>query len=697
MDLSNREAEIALLMLRNPQGLTISDLTKGVNVSRRTIYRELSSLETALAHLTIQLVKTEGTYHLVAAKADLDQLQHELLQSDNLSFSSVVTRQSALAVRLLLSNQIVPTKTLADEFEVSNATITQDLNTIEPIFTEYQLTINRIKAKGIAVSGKESNVRRVVSGVLSSEINEYEFFEYLNNTNQTGLSAESDSQYFIATMDAKLLRTASQSISQRVKANFAHFSDSQLKQLIIILTVSAQRIQQGKLITKLDQVDKNALFKYQPIAIELYQQFPSEIRSRMTLMELEFMAQQVQGMSFTLTGHALMDDYDLRLSYQVRNLIQMVSQTFGYDFRGDSTLFTDLMAHLAATLHRATTALPEINNRVLQNVVTNYPKLYQQIQLALTRIFPDEKFSNSEVAYVLLHFASAFEQQRKVGPIRALVLCANGVGTARVLESRLKKMIPEISEFKVSRVAELNHLDMAHYDLVLSTIFLPGFKYPYKVISPLLLDDEVKDIKNYLVNQFGVHSGQRPVVPDMSAHQATADFDHMYDRMQQAKQILDSIEVTVIDNRDLDLAQTLLLLTKRLRPVYVRKPRIVADALLRRMQRAPVGLPDSGLALVHTTTAEIGQPLFAIYELTNPLTTMGMDYQPMTFKRAFFMIAPTELSNFTADLLGDISGSVVENETNLKLFQTATTTQPVRNLVSSIFLKRIFKQINLKN
>lgn len=688
MDLSNRESEITLLLLRNPQGLNVSDLTKGINVSKRTIYRELSSLETMLARLAIQLTKTDGLYHLVGNQESFNELRNVLTQSNSQTvFTSVATRQSAIVCKLLTVDTIITTQSLADEFEVSATTITQDLKTIEPIFNDYDLDLVRLKAKGIRVDGKESNVRRVLSGILSSEINEYEFFEFVSHLDQPASISKDSTQYFINLLDFHLLKQANTAIQSHVKNDFTNLSDSQLKQLMIILTVSASRIRMGKLVSDFKSIDKNSIFQYQRIAIDLYNVFGKDVRDKINLMELEFMAQQIQGMSFSISNNILQDDYDLQLSYQVRNLIQQVSVDFDYDFKIDETLFNDLMAHIGSALKRRVSQLPEVNNPVLQNVIENYPDLYEQIIKAMDQVF-NGRLPKSEAAYILIHFASSFEQQRQNKPINALVVCANGIGTARVLESRLKKTIPEINDYKVSRVAELNHLDLKKYDIILSTIFLPGFKLPYKVISPLLLNNEIEEIRGYLNDRFGVVEVQTHKKSVVDTGNSLSNLNDLYHKIEIAYQIIDQIEVSKIDNRMFNLQQTLLLLSRRLRPEFVSDPDGVATALFQRMQKAPVGLPNTSMALIHTTNEGVRKPFFALYDLSNPILIKGMDHKSMNLKRCLFMIAPRDLPQFSIDLLGNISSSIIDNELNVKTYQNGDT-QEIKELIAKLFLRAI--------
>jgi mannitol operon transcriptional antiterminator len=449
----------------------------------------------------------------------------------------------------------------------------------------------------------------------------------------------------------------------------------------------------GKLVSEFKAVDKSSIFQYQRIAIDLYNDFDQDVRDPITLMELEFMAQQIQGMSFSISKNILQDDYDLTLSYQVRSLIEEVSNDFDYDFQTDETLFNDLMAHIGSALKRRVSQLPEINNPVLQNVIENYPELYDQIIKALDSVF-NGRLPKSEAAYILIHFASSFEQQRQNKPISALVVCANGIGTAKVLESRLKKTIPEINRYKVSRVAELNHLDLKDYDIILSTIFLPGFKLPYKVISPLLLNNEIEEIKTFLNERFGVvevHPNKKLVV---DSNDAIAELNGLNNKVTVAHQLLNQVEVKQIDNRAFNLQQTLLLLSRRLRPEYVTNPDMVATALYQRMEKAPVGLPNTNLALIHTTNDGVRKPFFALYDLTNPILIKGMDYKSMNLTRCLFMIAPKDLPQFSIDLLGSISSSIIDNELNLKTYQDGDSDE-IKQLIAKLFL-RVIKEEDWK-
>ncbi|WP_338152592.1 BglG family transcription antiterminator [Loigolactobacillus backii] len=695
MYFSNREAEIILLLLRNAQGMTREDLMKRLHVSKRTVYRELSSLETTLAHLQIQLVKKQNYYQMVGKPAAMTQLRQQLSTEDNIGYFDVRRRQSAITCRLLLTNDIVKMKTFADDFGVSSATIAQDLTTIEPIFTDYRLQIVRKKAQGIQVTGKESNRRRVLSGVLNSEINEYEFFEYLEKNNRATQKNEYSSMYFIKLLDSELLAISFQAITKYQKSDFQHLSDSQLQQLTIVLTVSAMRIAEEQTLDELKHVDKNELFKDQHLAINLFNQFPESIRDHVNMLELEFLALQIQGMSFAIPKNIMLENYDLALSYQVRELIADVTTRFAWDFRQDDTLFKDLMAHLSAALKRSHSQIPELNNPVLTKIKTEYSNLYKDVSAALVKVFPETHFVDSEIAYIVIHFASSYEKRVKKAEVSALVLCANGIGTAKILETRSRKNVPEIKHFKVSRVSELNNLDLSQYDLVLSTIFLPGFPMKYKMISPLLLQSEIKEIKDDIVTQYGTPKtvAKKQVTTDSKVlAKKTQDFKEVYQAMRTANDILERVTVQKINNANQDLLATLTQITTSLDGLMLSDPHRVAELLIKRMRKAPVGIPGTAMALIHTTDSTIKKPFFSIYDLSDALDVEGMDNKPIALTRVLLMLGPANMNFAENSLMGKISGSIIESDLNLEIYKTGTQSI-VYQLISSLFLDEI-KVIN---
>ena len=213
---------------------------------------------------------------------------------------------------------------------------------------------------------------------------------------------------------------------------------------------------------------------------------------------------------------------------------------------------------------------------------------------------------------------------------------------------------------------------------------MPGFQYPYKVVSPLLLTNEVQEIKDYLQERFGtLQVNVSPKVSNEMVLDAQLALNQLLIDVDTAQNLLNNVELQTIDNRHFDLADTLNLLTQRLRPRFIQDAAQVAQALYQRQQTAPVGIPQSHLGLLHTTNAAIIQPLFAIYELTHPLEITGMDYQPLLMRRCLLLLAPANTSEFILQLLGNISSSIIEDQHNLLVYDQGQLAQ-VKQLIAQL-------------
>jgi mannitol operon transcriptional antiterminator len=88
----------------------------------------------------------------------------------------------------------------------------------------------------------------------------------------------------------------------------------------------------------------------------------------------------------------------------------------------------------------------------------------------------------------------------------------------------------------------------------------------------------------------------------------------------------------------------------------------VAGRLLHRLGLAPVGIPNTNLALVHTLSQEVTAPYCAIFELDQPLPFKSMDNQSIRLQRIVLMLGPANISDFENRLMGKLSALVIESQ-----------------------------------
>ena len=361
---------------------------------------------------------------------------------------------------------------------------------------------------------------------------------------------------------------------------------------------------------------------------------------------------------------------------------------FDWSFGTDDRLLNNLTAHMQIALQRNGVSGPVPPSSELQEVREQYPKLYSAVVRGFFQVFTDQNFTTDELTYLLIHFASTYEQQLSHQSLKVLVLCPNGMTTARILKTRLARLVPEITSIEVARIGSLGQIHLQDFDMILSTTSLPGFKLNYRVVSPLLLENEVTALREYIHQYFP--STKVVESPTDEPTTTTLDFDTVYQQMTVAKQILDRFTITPIRNEDETIAETLVKITRHIDPNLIHDPLEVAGRLLHRLGLAPVGIPNTNLALVHTLSQEVTAPYCAIFELDQPLPFKSMDNQSIRLQRIVLMLGPANISDFENRLMGKLSALVIESRKNTQTFMTGDR-QQLYQLISTAFLNELTK------
>ena len=628
MYFSIREKKILSLLLDYPNGITSEELQDILQVSKRTVYREISSIEKTIKSQDIQIIKPRGEgYRIVGETLNLERLQQQLGEKQAELFTDNVQRQSAIVCSLLLMDEEATIEGLAIDFKVSAATITSDLATIEKSLIDYRLELQRLKGRGIRIVGREKQRRQLLSNLIYNGVSEFDFFQFIDSLDEKKKTTDN---FFL-----NLLSQSSLLLARRIFEQISQQSFEQVKKSIP----------------------------------------PQEVR---------FFAFQLEGVNYKKPQNIFIDSFDVELSYKIKELIRLVSETSGIDFRKDEQLFNDLSAHMSAALKRNLTVLQGANNPLLQKIRDKYQELTAAIIKELAVVFPDHQFTADELGYVVIHFATSLERHPSGRALSALVLCSSGIGTARILESRIHKYLNEIEKVQVAKISEMNQLDYKSYDLILATVFLPGFNLPYKVISPLLLDDEIKEIKDYIQT---LHPDKAYVHVDEPEQEPSEAFDEIYETMRIANSLLQNFDVKQINTKE-TIELTLEEIIDQMQGTIVSDAKIVTNKVIQRYLVAPIGVPKTNFALFHCADAHVKEPLFTIYDLDRKFLIQGMDKKSIDLTRVLLLLAPDPMPESQQSLLGKISSSVIESDLNTEIYKFGNK-EIIYQLLSSLFVKEI--------
>ena len=106
--------------------------------------------------------------------------------------------------------------------------------------------------------------------------------------------------------------------------------------------------------------------------------------------------------------------------------------------------------------------------------------------------------SIDEISYIATYFQAAVE--RSVSSKRVLVVCHSGYGTSQLLSTRLKRAFPQWTIVDIVSVHRLGEIDMTNIDFIVSSVDIDIKDKMYIVVSALLMDRDINNIKNVLMN-----------------------------------------------------------------------------------------------------------------------------------------------------------------------------------------------------
>ena len=677
MFLTPRETIILKELLQSASPVTVERLMSLLKVSKRTVYRELANLELSLESIGAKLEKeSRGRFRLLAEDAAKAKIL-SIVSEDEPSELSATERQHAILLQLLNSDEPISLQPFLDEYLISNTTFFADIKQLELRLARLPLTITR--NRGYELAGSEKYRRLLLANILGIEINEYHFFHFSE--------LEDKESFFLQFVNQEQLLFAQKLVREIVEPRFSDLSDRKLEFLILMLTISMDRVPRGCQLVEdfyAGQINKELL----DLAKQIFAKIAAHTKQLYAVSEVVFFANLLGDFFSDLDSDFFNESFDPRLAYQVKQLIENVSRDAEVNFFEDSNLYKMLLTHLSAALSRAILNQGNLNNPILERIMAQYSEVAGAIRKALPKVFPQQEFSEEEIAYMVLHFANSLERSPKVIAVDIAGISPSGLASTRMLEMRLRKHFPFINEIVFFRIADLGKLNLEEkFDLTISTSLLPGYSGKYLLVSPLLLEDEIKQLKEAFRaidhTKRHVPPAAKPSLPENDDYQEVMTF------IDEINQLLKHFFVKPLENSS-SIAETVALAVNNISTEIVSDPVKVRDKLMNRYQQAPIGIPNTHFALFHASHAAVLQPCFCVFDLQTPLEIIGMDKEPMTLTRMLVMLAPDPIEENVAKMLGKISGAIIMNDLGMEIFNSGNEAI-IYQLLSALLIEEVKK------
>lgn len=662
MEFTPRVRQILLVLLTQTEVLPAKDLAQKIKVSKRTVQRELEYIGYLLKSYHITLCSKTGTGIWLEGEDSRKQiLLTQLENQDNRDFADKSERRKNLQLELLKDQEPKKLYYYANLFSVSEATISKDMEYLEPWFNKFDLQIIRKQGYGVNLQGSEKNFRIAIREFIAKYM-DTPVLKHLYDANDIATSTSVGIKQI-----KNRYQLLNEDILKQVVICFASIPDKRIKRLtqdsyiglILHVTIAIERIKGGEIIESNDELmTKLKQDEDYNLALLIVNSLEEEFAVEIPDIEIVFICLHIKGSKLQRTNAEELKDDNLK--ELVQGMIVAYDDQLAYVLTADEEFTTGLAAHMRPTIIRLRNNMT-IENPHLKEIKDSYSDVYEHclrvgkfLETTLGFVIPE-----AEIGFLAIHFGAALVRIESEKEIKRTVniglVCGSGIGISRLMMSRLQKLLKARAKLNTYGKSDLNQFVLEKNDFFVSSMELGEIEAEVLQVSPLLPEEDLHRI-NELVQKYAIISKEREFNSDFERQ-----MEQINDLAGRVKEILRNFLCIKLDNK-VNFEQLLEVAAQNITPYEENRKRIVEE-ISKREKMATQIIPELGIALLHARIAGIFQTGFYV---CIPSNNKFQDEYLQTIEAAVVMLIPDDVhKQENSQILGYLSESLIEDESFL--------------------------------
>lgn len=424
---------VVSLLVDSSGYVTMQTLADRLNVSKRTIQKDISQLEQWVdthdfgGHLS--LVKKSG-FGIALRLEDmtsqdlLDQLSRDFQDG---RYGGNYERRLEITKYLLLSHDDLTIQFLADQFYISKSVVIKDLAWVSKWVMQYGLSVIKCQNRGIRVEGSEQKRRGAIAALIDltgkQQILPDDVYDLAvrNDVDVLRLDLERfyDGLYSSCKVD---VGKVAEIIHNAEKQFDFYLMDSYYTGLLIHLSVAVERLIRGQSLTNMDDeplIGENT--READIAAYISNLIEEAFHIHMPDNERSYICIHIMGAELPDPTVSTQETHSSHINQFVSLYVQLVEDLTGVAFSRDEALASSLAGHIKASIYRLRSGLNRHDYRPL-SPSTKAQRLFQAVWAGRYhyRVFFHTEPNDEELHAVYLYFYQSL--RRMVRPCKAAFL-----------------------------------------------------------------------------------------------------------------------------------------------------------------------------------------------------------------------------------------------------------------------------------
>jgi len=666
-ELTDRQKLLLFELVRRSEGVDPSEAARRLDVSRRTLQRDLRAVAGWLRPFRARIESQGGRLCLLASPQELGRIEAALGPVTARS-AAVTPRQRAALLALWLLAEPGPLKLayLGKVLDAAPASLSGDLNDLAPWLRARHLTLVRRQGFGVLVEGSEVARREAMADIVYEQISPYQLARMIT---REGDLSHPIARWLVQFVQEPVLRAVADAVEAVLGAAEPPVEEADRFEVWLYAVIQCLRAARRGLVRGTD-LDEGARPGDVALAKELLSSVAKAtgLPALSTEPEIRYMARHLAGLRVRLDDDFRLLPSNVTALDLAHRFVRAVEDITRLPFASDHLLVSGLAQHLAPVLDRVRAGLP-IRNPLLETVKARYPELFAAAESASREVFAPHglRLPDEEIGFLAMHLGASRERRLAEEKWRAVIVCPHGLSSARLLASRVRKELPEISVQEVASAKSAAHLNA---DLVLSTVSLPEADVPVVVVSPFLTEEDLRAVRFVLAKL------ERPARTSPEPGEALPGASTWVLRLASSARTA-SIRAQTMD----DVIRLVGLDLVRQGRASDAGP--IVAAIERRERLGGVVLPGRQLAVLHARTDAMDGPFVGVYRLERPMWTRGVgEDEPVAV--VLVLLARVQEDPGAIDGLGRISAALVESQAFVEALKSADEEEVRRRLYDAM-------------
>lgn len=509
--MDQRSMAVLNQLIQQDSYISVQELATMLNVSRRTIYNDLDKVNNWLKEhylAEIKQVRAQGLYIEEHTKREITK-DYPVSATTYYEFSPI-ERRAWIYIHIIGRDYSYFLDDIKELFQVSRNTVLDDIKRLKEEVGKYQLSIYSEQKRGYVINGNENNIRRFLIHYLAIVIPEDGWYGILSDLKSVSTNKIDQALQPYLIFNVPLLKLLNENLHEYEKRTKIEFTDDILSNLVVWFYFFMKRIILGEVV-EIDPIEKEvikATDEYVGANI-LCSNLAKAYDTTVPNNEVYYFAKYLLSSKVNYNLSPQLESQEMKsLLHVVEKMVSDFQLYAAVEFDEPQHMIQNLLLHLKPAYYRTKYGI-KIENSLLDSVKQNYPEVFHLTKKVVHHFedLIDKTIDENEVAFIAMHFGGwlrkegvMLEQSLK----KLLIVCTNGLGTSRLLESQLEGLLSDVEIIGVTSLREYEKMNLK-VDFVVSTISLPNRGVPVFVVNPVLNNGDKEQLLKK-VNSLFEHS-----------------------------------------------------------------------------------------------------------------------------------------------------------------------------------------------